>query len=61
MDCTEEEFCKAAVEAIGEVKKNGKVLDKETFVKIFKYTGDFAKYKNQEIKKKAQDIRCEKF
>lgn len=46
MDVSEEEFLKRAVEAIGEVKKAGKVLDKDTFVKIFKYTGDFAKFKN---------------
>ena len=50
----EEEFVKRAVEAIGEVKKSNKLLEKDTFVKIFKYTGDFAKFKNQEIKKKAQ-------
>ena len=43
---TEEEFVKRAVEAIGEVKKAGKILDKDSFVKIFKYTGDYAKFKN---------------
>ena len=58
---TEEEFVKRAVEAIGEVKKAGKILDKDSFVKIFKYTGDYAKFKNQELKRAAQDLRCEKF
>ena len=46
MDIEEEEFVKRSVDAIGEVKKAGKILDKDTFVKIFKYTGDFAKFKN---------------
>ena len=46
MDIEEEEFVKRSVDAIGEVKKNGKILEKDTFVKIFKYTGDFAKFKN---------------
>lgn len=53
-DLGEEGFIKAAVEAIGEVKKTPqKTLEKETFVKIFKYTGDFAKFKNKEMKKMA--------
>jgi hypothetical protein len=58
---SEEDYVKQSIEAIGEVKKSGKILEKETFVKIFKYTGDFAKFKNQEIKKKAQDERCKNF
>ena len=58
----EEGFVKAAVEAIGEVKKTpGKTLEKETFIKVFKYTGDFAKFKNKELKKAAQEKRCEFF
>jgi len=58
---SEDDYVKQSIEAIGEVKKNGKILDKDTFVKIFKYTGDYAKFKNQEIKKKAQDERCTNF
>ena len=45
---------KAAVDAIGEVKKTpGNTLEKDTFIKIFKYTGDFAKFKNASMKKQA--------
>lgn len=53
-DITEEGFLKAAVDAIGEVGKAAdKTLDKDTFIKVFKYTGDFAKFKNSELKKEA--------
>ena len=58
----EEGFIKAAVDAIGEVKKTPqKTLEKETFIKVFKYTGDFAKFKNSDLKKAAQEKRCEFF
>ena len=58
----EEGFLKAAVDNIGEVRKTPqKTLEKETFVKVFKYTGDFAKFKNQEFKRQAQTRRCEFF
>lgn len=51
-DLDEEGFLKAAVDAIGTITKAAdKTLDKETFVKVFKYTGDFAKFKNQALKK----------
>ena len=46
---TEEEFVEKAVEFIGEIKKNennNKVLSKDCFIKIFKYTGDFAKLRS---------------
>ena len=50
----EEGFLKAAVDAIGTVgKAPDKTLDKDTFVKVFKYTGDFAKFKNAELKREA--------
>ena len=50
----EEGFLKAAVEAIGTVTKTPqKTLDKDTFIKVFKYTGEFAKFKNTEMKKTA--------
>lgn len=46
-DLDEEGFLKAAVDAIGTVTKTpNKTLDKDTFIKVFKYTGDFAKFKN---------------
>jgi hypothetical protein len=61
MDTTEEDFVKQAIEHIGEVKKVNKMLDKDSFIKIFKYTGDFAKYKNQALKKQAQEQRVAQF
>jgi hypothetical protein len=47
-----------AVALIGEVKKENKILHKDTFMKIFKYTGDFAKIRSQDIKARAQSDRC---
>lgn len=59
---TEEEFLEKAVEAVGPVKKtNKKTLEKDSFIKVFKYTGDFAKLKNKELKRQAQEKRCEHF
>lgn len=51
---SEEDFVNKAVEKIGAIKKTPqKLLDKECFIKIFKYTGDLAKMKSKELKKKA--------
>ena len=51
---TEEEFLARAVEKIGPVTKTAnKTLTKDCFIKIFKYTGDFAKMKSKETKLKA--------
>ena len=51
-DITEEEFLNKVVEKIGAVQKTkNKTLAKDTFVKIFKYTGDFAKLRSKELKK----------
>lgn len=61
MDLSEEEFVTKAIEHIGEVKKVNKMLEKDSFIKIFKYTGDFAKYKNQALKKQAQEQRVTQF
>jgi hypothetical protein len=59
---SDEEFVEKACEAIGEIKKNdNKTLTKDTFIRIFKYTGDFAKLRSKDIKQKAQEIRCEHF
>lgn len=59
---TEEEFLEKAIESIGEVKKNeNKTLHKDTFIKIFKYTGDFAKLRSKGIKAKAQEERSVHF
>ena len=61
-DISEDDFVERAVKAIGELKKTAKkTLDKESFIKVFRYTGDFAKLKGRELKKKAQDKRCEFF
>jgi hypothetical protein len=59
---TEEEFVERAVKAIGEVKKNdNKTLTKDTFIRVFKYTGDFAKMRSASLKSQAQLDRCEYF
>jgi hypothetical protein len=59
---TEEEFLNKAVEKIGTVQKTpNKTLTKDCFIKIFKYTGDFAKLKSRDAKAKAQEIRCQEF
>jgi hypothetical protein len=59
---TEEEFLNKAVEKIGTIQKTPqKTLTKECFIKIFKYTGDFAKLKSREAKSKAQENRCKEF
>ena len=59
---TEEEFLEKAIENIGEVKKNeNKTLHKDTFIRIFKYTGDFAKLRSKGIKAKAQEERSVHF
>lgn len=59
---TEEEYLKLAVEKIGTVQKTPqKTLTKECFIKIFKYTGDYAKLKSKEAKSKAQENRCKEF
>jgi hypothetical protein len=58
----EDEYVKRAVAAIGEVKKTAnKTLEKDTFVKVFKYTGEFAKFRGRQMKKAAQEKRCEAF
>jgi len=51
---SEDEFLEKAVEAIGPLKKTvRKTLEKESFIKVFKYTGDFAKLKNKALKQVA--------
>jgi len=47
----EDQFLEKALALIGEVKKTAnKLLQKDTFIKVFKYTGEFAKYKIRETK-----------
>ena len=59
---TEEEFLTQAIANIGPiVKTQKKTLSKDTFIKIFKYTGDFAKLRSKELKKTAQTKRVEQF
>jgi hypothetical protein len=49
---TEDEFLDKAVERIGPIQKTkNKTLTKESFVKIFKFTGEFAKLRSKDIKK----------
>ena len=53
-DMSDDQFVEKAVELIGEIKKNdNKTLHKDTFIKIFKYTGDFAKLRSKDLKLKA--------
>ena len=48
---SEEDFLKKAIESIGEIKKNdNKTLQKDSFIKIFKYAGDYAKLRSKGIK-----------
>ena len=62
LELSEDEFLKKAGEAIGALKKTPrKTLEKESFIKVFKYMGDFNKMKTRELKKKAQDKRCDVF
>jgi len=59
---TEEEFVEKVHTLVGEVKKTeNKTLTKDSFVQIFKYTGDFAKLRSKGIKAKAQEERSEFF
>lgn len=52
---TEEEYLHKAVEKIMPVQKTpNKTLSKDSFIKIFKYTGDYAKIKSKDMKQKAQ-------
>lgn len=42
-------------------KTKQKTIGKESFVKIFRFCGDFAKIRSKEAKKSAQVKRCEFF
>lgn len=51
-----------AIERIGTIVKTpNKTLSKDSFIRIFKYTGDFAKLRSKEVKKLAQEKRIESF
>lgn len=51
---SEEQFMEKAIAAIGPLKKTAKkTLTKESFVKVFRYTGDFAKMKGRDLKRQA--------
>jgi len=58
---SEEDFIEKAIAAIGPLKKNKGMLDKDSFIAVFKYVGDFAKLKNRDLKAQAQEKRCEHF
>lgn len=61
-DLPEPEFLEKIVEAIGTLKKTAKkTLEKESFIKVFKYMGDFNKLKTRDLKQAAQAKRCESF
>lgn len=49
---TEEEFLEKAIAKIGPINKTPKkTLAKDSFIKIFRFTGEFAKIKAKEVKK----------
>jgi len=53
---------KLAVDRIGTINKTkNKTLAKDSFIKIFKFTGEFAKLKSKDIKDKGQEKRIEYF
>jgi len=59
---SEEDYINKVALAIGEIKKNdNKTLTKDTFIRIFKYTGDFAKMRSQALKLEAQVERIKWF
>jgi hypothetical protein len=58
---TPEEYIAKAAEKILPIKKSGKVLHKETFIKLFHYTGDYAKFRTTELKAQAQEKRLQHF
>lgn len=59
---SEEQFLEKAKELIGEVQKNDqKMLKKDSFIKIFKYSGDFSKLRQGDLKLKNQEKRLEHF
>jgi len=50
----DEEYLAKAVELVGTIQKNeNKTFKKDSFIKIFKYSGDYAKGKQVDLKKKA--------
>lgn len=62
MNLPEEEFLDKVVEAVGTLQKTEKkTLQKDSFIKVFKYMGDFNKIKTRELKKTAQQKRCDAF
>lgn len=49
---SESEYLEKIVEAIGSIKKTArKTLEKDSFIKVFKYTGDLAKHKSSDLKR----------
>ena len=61
-DMTEEQFLEKAKELIGELQKDDKkLLKKDSFIKIFKYSGDYSKMRQKGMKQEAQDKRMEHF
>jgi len=61
-DLPEAEFLEKAIEAIGALKKTSrKTLEKDSFIKVFKYMGDYNKMKTRDLKKDSQTKRCDSF
>lgn len=59
---TEEEFLDKAIQKIGDIQKTkNKTLAKDSFIKVFRMTGEFAKLRSKEVKKQGQSKRMEHF
>ena len=57
---SEEELMEKGLEQIGSLNKTArKTLEKDSFIKVFKYTGEFAKLKCADLKLKSQAQRCQ--
>lgn len=59
---TEDEFLDKAIQKIGDIQKTkNKTLAKDSFIKVFRMTGEFAKLRSKEVKKQGQSKRMEHF
>jgi len=51
---SDSDYLQKSAQIIGPVKKiQHNLLAKDTFIRVFKYTGDFAKLKSADLKRKA--------
>ena len=54
VEMSDSDYLNKSAQIIGPVKKiQHNLLAKDTFIRVFKYTGDFAKLKSADLKRKA--------